>query len=271
MKLFGITTIAVGLSLACMAAAIQAQTPRVRRATGNSRYSENPRYVRVSPYSRTSSHSDISGNSRPSRGPAPRQAVTRPYADLTSRTLEDVSPYYERPARPKKVGVMLHDIITIIVKEQSQTISEAEAERKTIGSYTAVIESWVNLVGGLSLKGTPQRDGDPEAGGNFSKKYKAEADLDIRDRVEFRIAATVVDILPNGNLVLEAHRSVIINNERWDTSLTGIIQPEAILTDNTVLSEQIIELMVSRVQTGSVRDGIRRSWLTRIIDKYAPF
>ncbi len=46
---------------------------------------------------------------------------------------------------------------------------------------------------------------------------------------------------------------------------------EDVLPDNTVLSEDIAELMIRRVQTGSVRDGTRRGWLTRLIDKYAPF
>ncbi len=271
MKFITITTVAVGLSLTCMAVVILAQYPRVRRSASHSRYSANPRYQRVSPYSRASTHSDGSGNSNASGHPAQQQADTGPAAGATHMTLEDASPYYLRPARPKKIGVMMNDIITVVVKEQSQAISEAEAERKTIGAYSAVIESWVNLAGGLSLKKTPQRDGAPEAGGNLIKRYKAESDLDLRDRLEFRIAAKVVDIRPNGNLILEAHRTVVVNSEQWDASLTGIIRPEDILPDNTVLSEDIVELMVRRVQKGQVRDGIKRGWLTRAIDKYAPF
>ena len=186
-------------------------------------------------------------------------------------TLEDVSPYYIRPSRPKKVGVMKNDIITVIVKEQSSIVAESETERRKSGAYDAVIESWVNLVSGLSLKSTPQSGGDPQVTGNFSKQHKAESDLDIRDRVDFRIAALVVDIRPNGNIILEAHRTVMVNNEQWDASLTGIIRPEDVLPDNTVLSEDIAALSIQRMQKGQVRDGIRRGWLTRIIDKVSPF
>jgi flagellar L-ring protein precursor FlgH len=95
--------------------------------------------------------------------------------------------------------------------------------------------------------------------------------LETRDSLKFRIAARIVDIRPNGNLVIEAHRQIRNNEEVWQQSLTGIIRREDVLPNNTVLSEDIAELQIDKREIGHVREGYRRGWLTRFYDRYAPF
>ena len=52
--------------------------------------------------------------------------------------------------------------------------------------------------------------------------------MELRDALTFRIAAAVVDIRPNGNLVIEARREIRINEEVWMQSLTGVIDRKSI-------------------------------------------
>ena len=117
----------------------------------------------------------------------------------------------------------------------------------------------------------PQSRGDPHIRGEVDNKYRSESELETRDSMKFRIACRVVDVRPNGNLVLEGRRSIRNNNEMWDYFLLGEIRPGDVLPNNTVLSENVAELSIHKREAGHVRDGYRRGWLLRALDKYQPF
>ena len=81
----------------------------------------------------------------------------------------------------------------------------------------------------------------------------------------------MVDIRPNGNLVIEGRRTIRNNNEVWEQALTGVIRAGDVMPNNTVLSENIAEMRVYKREAGNVRDGYRRGWLMKWLDAYQPF
>jgi flagellar L-ring protein precursor FlgH len=85
------------------------------------------------------------------------------------------------------------------------------------------------------------------------------------------MAVNIVDIQPNGNLVLEGHQTIRNNEEEWRLSITGICRREAIQPDRTVTSDVIYDLRVDKEEVGQVRDGYSRGWLLKWYDKYKPF
>jgi flagellar L-ring protein precursor FlgH len=85
------------------------------------------------------------------------------------------------------------------------------------------------------------------------------------------LTAEVVDIRPNGNLVIEAHKKIRNNNEIWEQSLSGVIRPQDVLPNNTVLSDKVMELSIDKRETGQIRDSYKRGWFTRWLDTYKPF
>src|SRR5688500_6605784 len=57
-----------------------------------------------------------------------------------------------------------------------------------------------------------------------------------------QISARVTEVRPNGDLALEAHRTVANNGEVQKHSFTGIVQPEDVLPNRTVASKKVAEL-----------------------------
>ena len=110
----------------------------------------------------------------------------------------------------------------------------------------------------------------PRVAGQYNSRFRSQADLETLDAMTFTIAAKVVDIRPNGNLVIEARRTIENNAEIWEQSLTGTIRREDVSPDNKVLSEDVAELRIKKRESGQVRDGYRRGWLTRLFDKLQP-
>ncbi|MBN2295917.1 MAG: flagellar basal body L-ring protein FlgH [Pirellulales bacterium] len=183
-------------------------------------------------------------------------------------TLSNSSWTYQAPPEPKEIKT--HDLVTVIVNYKSQVISEGETDRKKKASFKAKLKDWV-LLRNFSLIPDPQSAGDPSVDAQWDNKMKSEGSLESRDAMEFKIACTVVDIRPNGVLVLEGHRTIRNNNETWDLSLTGLVRPKDVLDNNTILSENVADLKIFKREEGSVRDSYRRGWLMKWIDTYQLF
>jgi flagellar L-ring protein precursor FlgH len=81
-----------------------------------------------------------------------------------------------------------------------------------------------------------------------------------------RITATVVAIRSNGNLVIEGSRKVRINEELDEITVSGVIRPEDIASDNTVLSTYIAEGQIGYRGAGPVKHAARQGIIARLLD-----
>lgn len=183
-------------------------------------------------------------------------------------TLQNSSWFYIEVEPPREIR--LNDIVTIIVDEKAQVLSEGEIDRRNRSNIDARLQDWIEL-NGLNIKPAPQNDGDPRVRGFLNSQMRAEAGMEAIEGMKLRIAAYVVDIRPNGNLVIEAHRRIRHNDSMWHQSLTGVVRREDILPNNTVFSEDVAELHIDKFETGEVRDGYKRGWLLKFIDTVRPF
>jgi flagellar L-ring protein precursor FlgH len=183
-------------------------------------------------------------------------------------TLQNTSWLYQKIEPPKEIK--LHDIVTVVVDEKNQLISEGQIQRRRTAQYDAQLKNWIQL-DGLNAEASNPADGLPRATGNLTVQNQAQMELETRGALLFRIAATVVDIRPNGTMVIEARRTVHNNEERWEESLTGIIRREDILPNNTILSEDIAEMSIFKRELGHVRDGYKRGWFSLWFDRFGPF
>ena len=86
-----------------------------------------------------------------------------------------------------------------------------------------------------------------------------------------RVAVQVIDVLPNGNLVVEGQREVTFSKERQFSSLRGIVRPYDIQPDNTVLSTSVADARIQVVSEGTLTDAQRKGWLLRLNEKISPF
>ncbi len=195
----------------------------------------------------------------------------QPAQGPTGLTLKNSSFIYrELPPEARPRELQENDIITVVVDFRSRFLSEGDAENRKTASLTAVLADWVKLDGG-ALKPAAQADGDPTVNGTLNSQYRAESDVELRDSLSFRMAAKIVDIRPNGNLVIEGHQTIRNNEERWRISLTGVVRREAIQADRTVSSDSIYDFDVDKEELGQVRDGYARGWFTRWYDRFKPF
>lgn len=198
-------------------------------------------------------------------------ALNGPLLDpgLAQNPLAAASWTFVPPTQARNLRV--HDIISIRVSETAQSIAQGMAQSRKTASYDARLSDWIRLVGFDTLKPGKQKDGDQRIGGQENEVYRANSDLQTREQVTFNIAAEIADIRPNGNLVLSAHKNIKLNDNDWEVALTGICRPQDVGPDNVILSKDIIDLNVNKVERGHVRDGYSRGWFTRWLARFKAF
>ena len=198
---------------------------------------------------------------------APSAASSRVGYRPPRLTLDRASWHYQPVEEPRKLE--LNDLIVVMVDEKTQVISEGEMDRRKKADGTFSLEDWIGF-DGLAIRPDPQSEGEPGISGKMQSKYRAESSLETSDSMKFRIACRVVDVRPNGNLLLEGRRSIQNNNEAWEMWLIGTVRAEDVLPDNTVLSEDVAELRIVKRERGHVRDGYRRGFFMRFLDHFSP-
>jgi flagellar L-ring protein precursor FlgH len=171
----------------------------------------------------------------------------------------------EPPPRIFKV----HDIVTIIVNEKSETILNSRFNRQRNATLKAELKEFIRLGDSGNLR--PAAEDSPTINGNLQGRIQSTGQATDTEGISYRIAATIVDILPNGNLVLEARKTIRANRELWQFSLTGKIRSQDVNRDNTALSENIAELQIEKAQRGKIYDSTKTAWGTNLFDRLFPF
>ena len=173
-------------------------------------------------------------------------------------------------SKPRQKDFRLHDLVTIVVHEVSnhKTNTKTDAERDY--SISAALTDWIRLTGG-NLRPDMQTRGDPQIGLDFEKKLKSKAKVERQDTVSARITATVIDVMPNGNLLLEATHHVETDEEEMTITLTGICRSKDIDSGNSVISTQLARLDLQKHHKGIARDAGKRGFISGLIDFILPF
>jgi len=82
---------------------------------------------------------------------------------------------------------------------------------------------------------------------------------------------TVVDVLPNGNLVIEGAKIIRAGKDSQYAYMRGIVRPVDVTRENTVLSTQIADAQVEFIPEGELTEAQKKGWLLRAWEKIKPF
>lgn len=172
------------------------------------------------------------------------------------------------PPQPQEIRV--NDLVTIIIREdkRSQTDSRLQSDKKW--DLTGELAKWLRLDGEHNMIPQNFTQGTPGVDLTVDSKYSGQGRVDRRDTLILRITATVIDVKPNGNLALEAKKTIKTDDETQVITLTGVCRSADVTPQNTVLSTQIADAEIMVEHTGAARDASRRGWLMKMFDFLRP-
>jgi flagellar L-ring protein precursor FlgH len=188
--------------------------------------------------------------------------------------------------RAKRVG----DILTVIVNENvgmNNSLNLTTNKQNSSQNATGIEGIATNLVNqfvaalpgsvlGKRLQSAAARQGfaaptAPTLSVNGTNSYQGGGTITNSQTITASAAVQVVDVLPNGNLVIEGLREVSFSKERQFISLHGIVRPYDIQPDNTVSSSNIAGAQIQIVSEGSLTEAQKKGWLLNLNDKVNPF
>jgi flagellar L-ring protein precursor FlgH len=162
------------------------------------------------------------------------------------------------------------DLLTIIVREQRKWEADADLETKNKYDVNSTLDAFVKPTQG-GLGAAEFRRGKPNIDYSFNQKLKKEGDSQREDRLTTRLTAEVIDVKPNGLLVLEGRAKIVHDEETSEITLTGTCRKEDVTADNTVLSTQIADKEVVVSNKGALRAAASRGWIAKLVDLLRPF
>jgi flagellar L-ring protein precursor FlgH len=196
------------------------------------------------------------------------QATMVTTADPGQAKLTDLS-FFAVPDPEPKV-MRKHDLVTIIVREISEFSSEGTTDLKKQADLNAKIDQFIQFsLDNFELKNSMGTPAEIKMSGD--RNFKGEATVDRTDSLIARITAEVVDVKPNGTLILQARKRIKTDEEVQQFIMTGICRAEDILPDNTILSTQMYDLELNKTHKGAVRDTTKRGWVPKLLDAINPF
>ncbi len=111
----------------------------------------------------------------------------------------------------------------------------------------------------------------PGMGATGSAEFSGGGDVSNSQSLSARAAVLVIDVLPNGNLVIEGVRVVTFSGETQYVVLRGIVRPEDIARDNSVVSTNVADARIEFHAEGALSEAQKRGWLAKAYEKLRPF
>lgn len=150
------------------------------------------------------------------------------------------------------------DIITVRLAESTNASKNA--------STTTTKESTVDIAAPIALGRGITRNGRDifEASVEANREFNGEGGSKQSNSLKGSIAVTVAEVLPNGNLVVRGEKVLTLNQGSEFVRFAGIVRPQDIAPDNSILSTQVADAQIIYGGTGAIADANAPGWLNRI-------
>lgn len=185
--------------------------------------------------------------------PQPANSLWRP----GSRT-------FLRDQRAAQVG----DLITVLVSIQDEAQLQNRTQRTRTGTELMGIPQ---LFGVQTRWFPPPADVSRLVQANGEQATDGNGTVRRTETVALRLAATVTQVLPNGNLVVAGKQEVRVSNELRELAVQGVIRPQDIASDNTIRHDRLAEARIAYGGRGTLSDLQQPRLGSQLLDILLPF
>lgn len=205
---------------------------------------------------------------RPVQMPMPPQTTKASYSP--NSLWQTGSRVFFKDQRANQVG----DLLTVEVKitdkaKIGNTTKRSRNNKDNLGLGGSLgAHAWSNFIP-REITG----NGDPTniAAATSDSSSEGSGEVDRSEDITTTVAAVVLQVLPNGNLVIEGRQEIRVNFEVRELLVAGIVRPADISANNTITSDKIAEARIAYGGRGQITDVQQPRYGQQVLDVLLPF
>jgi flagellar L-ring protein precursor FlgH len=155
-----------------------------------------------------------------------------------------------------------HDLVVIKIEEIADAKRSADTDltRQNDGTYgISATLTGKNVIPALDAKRTSD------------STFKGSGSTGRTERLVATVPAMVKKVLPNGNLFVEGHRVVLVNNEEQHFYISGVVRPIDIDGDNSIKSSLVADAEIEFTGRGVMTENQQKGWMQKYLGWIWPF
>ncbi len=161
------------------------------------------------------------------------------------------------------------DIVTVVIAENNGTSRNNNTTTSRTSAVDASISSFLYSPGASSL--LTKKGQLPAMSLSGKNTFNGGGQIANTETINAQIAVKVIDVLPNGNLVVEGRRQTAFSGEKMEAILRGTVRVDDVTAINTVYSYNIADASIQYISHGALTDSQNKGWFTKVWDKVSPF
>jgi flagellar L-ring protein precursor FlgH len=167
-------------------------------------------------------------------------------------------------SRARNVG----DLLTVIISEASDVQNSENNSMDKSSSNSVNSEFDATSSGGFAEQAA---NATLDVANSAKRAFAGKASYRDQRAYTDHITVTVVDVLPNGNMVIAGRRCLTIAGEQRTLVMSGIVRPIDLGPDNKINSRYIADLKTVYEGEGASKKFVRQGWFSRAANKVWPF
>jgi flagellar L-ring protein FlgH len=197
------------------------------------------------------------------REPTTARAVPPPRTATVNGAIYQQAAF--RPLFEDNRARFVGDILTININENFSATQEKKSSTSKTGTVAADAPTVKLPIGGSLGANTIT------ANGTSSNTFDGKGSTNSTNAFTGTITVTVVDVLPNGNLVVSGEKQIGNNRQVETVRFSGVVNPFNLVNGNTVSSTQVADARIELRGQGQVDEAQVMGWLARFFLTFLPF
>lgn len=163
------------------------------------------------------------------------------------------------------------DILTVLIEIDDKAQIKNSSNRSRSGSESVGVPNFLGVPQALASTLPPGATFSNLADFNSSSASAGDGSVQRNEKIKLKVAATVVDVLANGHLVVQGNQEVRVNFELRDLQVTGIVRPQDISRQNQITYDKIAGARIAYGGRGQITDVQQPRIGQQIADIILPF
>jgi flagellar L-ring protein precursor FlgH len=164
-------------------------------------------------------------------------------------------------------------MINVIEKTKANTKEETTGNKQS--SYNSQLSNFFNIkeksLGLYPSTTTVGTAATPQFSTSSTDKFTGKGETKNEGNLTATISAKVVEVLPNGNLVVDSRKEITVNYETQFLVLQGIVRPDDVDASNSISSQKVADVRLYLVGDGFLQEIQSPGWLGRLWGSFRPF